>query len=107
MTVMWWEDGRVKRGRRPHVITDARQSPGEELRFRERRYVLMMSIRAVCLVAAAVTRAMGSVLYGISAADPVSWTAAAALLLAVSTLANFIPAHRASRVSPTEALRTE
>ena len=50
---------------------------------------------------------MGSVLYGISAADPVSWTAAAALLLAVSTLANFIPAHRASRVSPTEALRTE
>jgi len=44
----------VKRGRRPVVITDARQSPGEELRFRERRYVLMMSIRAVCLVAAAV-----------------------------------------------------
>jgi len=44
----------VKRGRQAHVITDARQSPGEELRFRERRYVLMMSIRALCLVAAAV-----------------------------------------------------
>jgi hypothetical protein len=36
------------------VITDARQSPGDELRYRERRYVLMMSIRALCLVAAAV-----------------------------------------------------
>ena len=36
------------------MITDAHQSPGEELRYRERRYVLMMSIRAVCLVAAAV-----------------------------------------------------
>jgi DUF3099 family protein len=44
----------VKRGRRPVVITDARQSPGDELRYRERRYVLMMSIRALCLVAAAV-----------------------------------------------------
>jgi hypothetical protein len=44
----------VKRGRRPVVITDARQSPREELRYREIRYVLMMSIRAVCLVAAAV-----------------------------------------------------
>jgi len=44
----------VKRGRRPVVITDARPSPGEELRFREIRYVLMMSIRAVSLVVAAV-----------------------------------------------------
>jgi hypothetical protein len=54
LRVRWWEDGRVKRGHRPIVITDARQSPGEELRYRERRYVLMMSIRALCLVAAAV-----------------------------------------------------
>ena len=60
-----------------------------------------------CLLAAGVARAMGRVLYGVSAADPVSWLAAAALLLGVSTLANFIPAHRASRVSPTEALRIE
>ena len=60
-----------------------------------------------CLLAAGVARAMGRVLYGVSAADPVSWLAAALLLLGVSTLANFIPAHRASRVSPTEALRIE
>ena len=44
----------MKRGRRPVVITDAHQSPRDELRYRERRYVLMMSIRALCLVAAAV-----------------------------------------------------
>ena len=75
--------------------------------MRQGLLVAGVGLVAGCLVAAAVTRAMGSVLYGISAADPVSWTAAAALLLAVSTLANFIPAHRASRVSPTEALRTE
>jgi hypothetical protein len=44
----------VKRDRRPVVITDAQRSPGDELRSREKRYLLMMSVRAVCLVAAAV-----------------------------------------------------
>jgi Protein of unknown function (DUF3099) len=44
----------VKRDRRPVVITDAQRSPREELRFREIRYVLMMSIRAVSLVVAAI-----------------------------------------------------
>ena len=46
-------------------------------------------------------------LYGISSADPASWIAAAALLLVVSTLANLIPAWRASRVDPSDALRIE
>jgi len=46
-------------------------------------------------------------LYGVSAADPVSWLGAALVLLAVSTLANFIPAWRAARVDPSIALRTE
>jgi len=44
----------VKRDRRPVLITDARQSPKAELRYREIRYVLMMSVRAVCLVVAAI-----------------------------------------------------
>src|SRR5436305_3432095 len=44
----------VKRARRPHVITNAERSPTEERRYREIRYLLMMSVRALCLVAAAV-----------------------------------------------------
>ena len=44
----------VKRDHRPALITDAHRSPREELRYREIRYVVMMSIRAVCLVVAAV-----------------------------------------------------
>jgi hypothetical protein len=44
----------VKRGHRPVVITTAEPSPGEQLRSREIRYVLMMCIRAVCLVAAVI-----------------------------------------------------
>jgi len=54
----------VKRDRRPVLITDARQSPSQELRYREIRYVLMMSIRAVCLVVAAVL---------VSAKAPLLW----------------------------------
>jgi Flp pilus assembly protein TadB len=36
------------------VITDAERSQGDQLHSREVRYLLMMSIRALCLVAAAV-----------------------------------------------------
>ena len=46
-------------------------------------------------------------LYGIGSGDPASWLAATALLLAVSALANLIPAWRAASVHPSEALRTE
>ena len=38
------------RNARPMRITDAAPSQAQQLRYRELRYVLMMSIRAVCLV---------------------------------------------------------
>jgi Protein of unknown function (DUF3099) len=44
----------VKRRQRPAVITSAERSPAEERRSREVRYLLMMSVRALCLVAATV-----------------------------------------------------
>jgi putative ABC transport system permease protein len=59
------------------------------------------------LLAAAAARAIAGVLYGVSAADPLSWLAAAVVLLGASALANLVPAWRAARVAPSEALRTE
>ena len=44
----------MKRAPRPAVITTAERSPAQERHSREIRYLLMMSIRALCLVAAAV-----------------------------------------------------
>jgi hypothetical protein len=44
----------VKRDPRPAVITDAERSRHDQLRSREIRYVLMMSFRAVSLLAAAI-----------------------------------------------------
>jgi putative ABC transport system permease protein len=89
------------------IAVGARPSEVVAMVMRQGLIVAGVGLIAGCLLAVGVTRAMGGVLYGVSAADPPSWLAAAALLLGVSMLANFIPAHRASRVSPTEALRTE
>jgi putative ABC transport system permease protein len=48
-----------------------------------------------------------SLLYGVSGADPLTLVAVAALLVAVSLAASFIPAWRATRIDPMEALRDE
>jgi macrolide transport system ATP-binding/permease protein len=73
--------------------------------------VAATGLAAGCLLAAVVAalaaHAISGALYGVSAADPVSWVAAIAVLLVVSALANLIPAWRAARVDPSDALRIE
>ncbi len=62
----------------------------------------------VGLVAAVgVTRLMSSLLYGVEATDPVTFGVVAALLVAVALVASYLPALRASRTDPLEALRFE
>jgi ABC-type antimicrobial peptide transport system permease subunit len=48
-----------------------------------------------------------NMLYGLSGTDPVSLTAAAALLLFAGMAAGYLPARRASSVDPVVALRNE
>jgi predicted permease len=57
--------------------------------------------------AAALTRLMKSLLFGISTLDPVIYVATPVILLAAALLASYLPARRASRIEPTEALRLE
>lgn len=55
----------------------------------------------------AATRLMSALLYAISATDPLTYIAVAALLTFVALLASYIPARRAMRVGPMVALRYE
>ncbi|HWC98822.1 MAG TPA: ABC transporter permease [Candidatus Sulfopaludibacter sp.] len=54
-----------------------------------------------------VSRVMAGYVYGITSTDPLTFTAAAALLAVVALLASYIPAARAARVDPMTALRCE
>jgi len=57
--------------------------------------------------ALALTRVLESLLYGVSATDPGTFAAVAALVALVALLASYIPARRAMRIPPVEALRYE
>jgi putative ABC transport system permease protein len=55
----------------------------------------------------AVSRLLSALLFGVASRDPATFAGVAALLFSVALLACYIPARRAARVSPLEALRDE
>jgi ABC-type antimicrobial peptide transport system permease subunit len=57
--------------------------------------------------AAALTRLMSSVLFGVQPLDPVTFVAMPGLLALAAVLASYLPARRASRVDPVETLAAE
>jgi ABC-type antimicrobial peptide transport system permease subunit len=57
--------------------------------------------------ALALTRLLRSELFQVSATDPVTLAGAAAVLVLVAALATWLPAQRATQVSPMQVLRAE
>lgn len=83
--------------------------PADILRLvlREGLKLALFGIAVGAAVSAVVARVLESMLYGVSAVDPVAYLAAGLVLLAVAALANLAPALRASRIHPMRALRYE
>jgi putative ABC transport system permease protein len=57
--------------------------------------------------AAALALAMRALLYGVAPLDPAVMAGVAALLLAVALVANYVPARRATRIDPLQALHQD
>ncbi|MES2306862.1 MAG: ABC transporter permease [Gemmatimonadota bacterium] len=77
-----------------------------------RRMVVGQGLRVVgagvvlgIVVALLATKALASLLFGISALDALTFVAMSTVLVAVGMLASYLPARRASRVDPIESLR--
>ena len=89
------------------VALGAQRSGVVGLIVRDALFVVLLGFAVGLPVALGILRYLGSQLHGVGATDPASLTAALMVLLLSALAAVLLPAMRASRVSPTVALREE
>jgi predicted permease len=85
----------------------ARASAVRGMVVRQALLVTLVGIVAGVLGAIGMTRALGSLLFGVSPTDLATLFSSAAVLLVVATAASWLPARRAAAVDPALALRSE
>jgi len=69
--------------------------------------MVLLGLASGLAAAAATTRFLGGLVFGVSSTDPFSFAAAAALLVMVALLAHWLPVRRALAVAPVVALRLD
>ena len=90
---------RLSLGARPEGI--------QSMILRERMTVTAVGVGVGLVVAWVVTRAMESLLYGITPNDPTTWVGVTSLVALAALVATYLPARKATHVDPREILNTE
>jgi putative ABC transport system permease protein len=85
----------------------ASQTAVVRLMVRQGTWPIVAGLGVGLVAAFAVTRLVASLLFEVSAADPVTFAAVAAGLLAVAVVACYVPARRSAHVDPLVALRVD
>jgi putative ABC transport system permease protein len=82
-------------------------SPGQAVRHVMRGGLATSAAGILCgiVAALALSRALSSVLFGLTASDPITFLVTSIALLATATLACWLPARRATRINPSLTLR--
>jgi predicted permease len=75
--------------------------------IREGMALVLVGVVVGFALTAAIARPLGSYLYGLGSLDPLTFTVVATILAATALVANFVPARRAVRVDPLQAIRCE
>jgi ABC-type antimicrobial peptide transport system permease subunit len=74
--------------------------------MRQGAIAVMAGVIAGTMTSIAASRVLAGWLVGVQPTDPLTYLGAAMLMLVVGTAAAFVPARRATRVPPTQALNT-
>jgi predicted permease len=75
--------------------------------MREGSIMLLSGVAIGLLLAIATAKILSGILYGVGALDPIAFTAAPLTLTFAALIATWLPARRATRVDPVQALRAE
>ena len=105
--LMAWMVSRRKREIGVRMALGARAVDVQKLVVRQAMKLVAIGAAIGLIGAMALTHMMASLLYGVSATDPVTFIGALALLGGVGLVACWIPARRATKVDPMTALRSE
>src|SRR5207248_3326982 len=75
--------------------------------MRESSIMLFSGVTIGLLLAIATAKVLSGLLYGVRALDPIAFTVAPLILTIAALIATWLPARRATRVDPVQALRAE